>query len=183
MIHRSKFLPHISVSDYSATSRRPSAIEDNPENDQINSTMMLNSSSQFNSNNLFSSDASNTSNTSTSRTSLHDQLSSSNSSSIGTTPNLLLSNSSTFDDCQYNSVGQQSRQILSMHHLQATNKEIARRNSSENDCNNKLNPNTLIYRQSRSLSNSAHSQEIEDQLLEKSFYSSPTLTKNVSINY
>lgn len=143
-------MPHISISDYSAGSRRPSVLEDNLENDA-----ML--SSRFNSNNLLSSDASNTS---TSRTSLHEQLSSSNSSSAGlgrATPSNLLFNSSTF--------GEQ--------HLRPAANEIARRNSSENS--NKLNPNSLLYRQSRSLSNSAHSQEIEDQLLEKSFYSQPTL--------
>ena len=156
LIHRKNklgsFVPHISVSDYSASSRRPSALEDNLENEA-----MLNSS-RFNSNNLLSSDASNTS---TSRTSLHEQLSSSNSSSAGLasmTPSNRLSNSSTFDEA----------------HLRPAANEIARRASSENS-NNKLNPNALLYRQSRSLSNSAHSQEIEDQLLEKSFYSQPTL--------
>ena len=172
LIHRKKlgtFLPHISVSDYSASSRpcsrRPSAIDDNIENAD---EKLLNS--RLNSNNLFSSDASQTS---TSRTSLHDQLSSSNSSSAlgSTTASNILSNSSTFDGDYH--------QQNSTHHLQQPlNNKQQRRNSSEN----KLNPNALIYRQSRSLSNSAHSQEIEDQLLEKSFYSQPTLiSKNVSI--
>ena len=123
---------------------------------------MLTSSSRFNSNNLLSSEASNTS---TSRTSLHDPLS---SSSSNTASNQLLSNSSTFDEQQISPSAYQ--------HLSKQSAAAQRRNSSEN----KLNPNTLIYRQSRSLSNSAHSQEIEDQLLEKSFYSQPTLTaKNV----
>lgn len=160
-------MPHISVSDYSASSRRPSCVEDNLENDET----MLNS--RFNLNNLPSSDASQTS---TSRTSLHENLSSSNSSSAGlgsTTASNLLSNSSTYDDYQQHQIG-------STHHLQQPDQlnKNARRNSSEN----KLNPNAMIYRQSRSLSNSAHSAEIEDQLLEKSFYSQPTLiSKNVSL--
>lgn len=120
-----------------------------------NETTPINS--RFNSNNLLSSDASIAS---TSGTSLHEPFSSSNSSSFGpgsATPWNLLSNSSTFDD----------------QHLRPSTSGIGRRNSSENS--NKLNPNSLLYRQSRSLSNSAHSQEIEDQLLEKSFYSQPSL--------